>query len=80
MAVRLLLDENLSERLLSSLLAEFPGSSHVRVMGKGGAPDTAITRMPSGSSPNTKTRPSLRLGSVGGLANAQSSSDDPCQP
>ena len=42
MAVRLLLDENLSERLLPSLAVRFPGSSHSRTMGKAGAADAEI--------------------------------------
>lgn len=42
MSVRLLLDENLSERLLPLLAERFPGSSHVRQLGLGGASDLAI--------------------------------------
>ena len=42
MAVRFLLDENLSERLLPALMARFPGSSHVRALGKGGAADVEL--------------------------------------
>ena len=42
MAVRFLVDENLSERLLSGLLARFPGSSHVRALEKGGAADAEL--------------------------------------
>jgi len=42
MGQRLLLDENLSERLLPLLIERFPGSSHVRLVGLGGANDTAI--------------------------------------
>ena len=39
---RLLLDENLSEKLLPLLIEQFPESSHVRLIGLGGASDTAI--------------------------------------
>lgn len=39
MTVRLLLDENLSERLLATLDQRFPGSQHIRLLGLGGAPD-----------------------------------------
>ncbi len=42
MGQRLFLDENLSERLLPRLIERFPGSSHVRLAGLGGASDTAI--------------------------------------
>jgi predicted nuclease of predicted toxin-antitoxin system len=42
MGQRLLLDENLSERLLPLLIERFPGSTHVRLLGLGGASDTAI--------------------------------------
>ena len=42
MSVRLLLDENLSERLLSLLYDRFPDSSHVRLIGLGGADDLVI--------------------------------------
>lgn len=42
MSVRLLLDENLSERLLPLLLDRFPDSSHVRLLGLGGADDPVI--------------------------------------
>ncbi len=42
MAARLLLDENLSERLLPLLIDLFPGSTHVRTLGRGGAPDTSV--------------------------------------
>lgn len=42
MAARLLLDENLSERLLPRLLDLFPGSAHVRGLGRGGASDTSV--------------------------------------
>jgi predicted nuclease of predicted toxin-antitoxin system len=41
-AARLLLDENLSERLLPLLIDLFPGSTHVRTLGRGGAPDTSV--------------------------------------
>ncbi len=39
---RLLLDENLSERLLPMLIERFPHSSHVRLVGLGGASDSSI--------------------------------------
>jgi predicted nuclease of predicted toxin-antitoxin system len=42
MTVRLLLDENLSERLLSAIVGLFPGSTHVRTLGRQGAADTAV--------------------------------------
>ena len=42
MPVRLLLDENLSERLLPGLSARFPGSVHSRALGFGGASDVAL--------------------------------------
>ena len=42
MAVRLLLDENLSERLVSALAARFPSSLHVRVLGLGGTSDVRL--------------------------------------
>ena len=42
MSIRLLLDENLSERLLPLLAERFPGSRHVRLLGLGGARDTEI--------------------------------------
>jgi uncharacterized protein (DUF433 family) len=42
MGQRLLLDENLSERLLPLLIERFPSSSHVRLVGLVGASDTAI--------------------------------------
>jgi len=41
-AVRLLLDENLSERLISALESRFPGTLHVRVLGIGGASDSRV--------------------------------------
>jgi predicted nuclease of predicted toxin-antitoxin system len=42
MSPRLLLDENLSERLLPLLIQTFPESTHVRSVGLGGASDRAI--------------------------------------
>jgi len=39
---QLLLDENLSERLLPLLIERFPHSTHVRLIGLGGARDNAI--------------------------------------
>lgn len=39
---QLLLDENLSERLLPLLMERFPRSTHVRMIGLVGASDTAI--------------------------------------
>lgn len=48
MAARLLLDENLSERLLPLLIDLFPGSTHVRGLGRGGAPDTSVWEMARG--------------------------------
>lgn len=42
MPLRLLLDENLSERPVSALKQRFPDSSHVRALSLGGADDTAI--------------------------------------
>ena len=42
MSVRLLLDENLSERLLPLLSDRFPNSSHVWLIGLGGAGDLVI--------------------------------------
>jgi predicted nuclease of predicted toxin-antitoxin system len=41
-AVQLLLDENLSEHLLPGLLSRFPGSAHVRTLGKAGAADAEL--------------------------------------
>ncbi len=41
-AARLLLDENLSERLLPPLIDLFPGSAHVRALGRSGASDTSV--------------------------------------
>jgi len=40
--VRLLLDENLSERLLPLLADRFPASTHVRLIGLNGAEDRVI--------------------------------------
>ena len=40
--MRLLFDENLSERLVSSLGDAYPGSSHVRAVGLAGATDERI--------------------------------------
>ena len=45
MAVRLLLDENLSERLVPRLDDLFPGSTHVRSLGQGGARDHSVWEM-----------------------------------
>ncbi len=45
MPARLLLDENLSERLLKSLAAHYPGSAHVRSLGAGGAGDGAVWQL-----------------------------------
>ena len=42
MRVSLLLDENLSERLLPLLSDRFPESRHVRLLGLGGADDLTI--------------------------------------
>lgn len=42
MPVRLLLDENLSERLVPALGARFPDALHVRVLGLGGASDRRL--------------------------------------
>jgi predicted nuclease of predicted toxin-antitoxin system len=41
-AVRLLLDENLSERLLPSVIKLFPGSVHSRSLGLAGSHDNRI--------------------------------------
>jgi predicted nuclease of predicted toxin-antitoxin system len=41
-AVRLLLDENLSERLIPALAPRFADTLHVRVLGLGGAADTRL--------------------------------------
>ena len=45
MPVRLLLDENLSERLLVMLAESFPDSAHVREIGLAGASDVALWRV-----------------------------------
>ena len=45
MVVRLLLDENLSERLLPRLADLFPGSTHVRSLGRAGASDESVWEM-----------------------------------
>jgi predicted nuclease of predicted toxin-antitoxin system len=42
MSSRLLLDENLSERLLPAIAELFPGSEHVRALGRQGAADSAV--------------------------------------
>ena len=42
MAVRLLLDENLSERLVLTLAPRFMGSLHVRQLGLGGTADVRL--------------------------------------
>ena len=42
MAARLLLDENLSERLLPQLINVFPDSTHVRTLGRDGASDSSV--------------------------------------
>lgn len=42
MSVRLLLDENLSERLLVQLEQQFPESTHCRMVDLGGAPDARM--------------------------------------
>ena len=42
MPTRLLLDENLSERLVRSLSGRFPDSLHVRALGLGGTTDLAL--------------------------------------
>ena len=42
MSIRLLLDENLSERLLPLLSEAFPGSSHIRLLGLGGVDDRSV--------------------------------------
>jgi predicted nuclease of predicted toxin-antitoxin system len=41
-AVRFLLDENLSERLVVSLADRFPNALHVRLLGLGGAKDSQL--------------------------------------
>ena len=40
--MRLLLDQNLSNRLVAQLAAEFPGSAHVRDVGLASAPDPDV--------------------------------------
>ena len=40
--MRLLFDEQLSEALVSALADVFPGSLHVRALGKGGASDRDV--------------------------------------
>jgi len=40
--MKLLFDENLSDRLVGQLAAEFPGSMHVREVGLGAATDSAV--------------------------------------
>jgi hypothetical protein len=40
--LRLLLDENLSERLIPLLAARFSGSQHIRLLGLGGADDREL--------------------------------------
>ena len=42
MAVRLLLDENLSERLLQPLAELFPGSEHIAILTKSGTSDRLL--------------------------------------
>lgn len=42
MAARLLLDENLSEKLLAPIISLFPGSTHIRTLGQQGASDGAV--------------------------------------
>ena len=42
MPARLLLDENLSERLVASLADVFPDVAHVRTLGLGGASDADV--------------------------------------
>jgi predicted nuclease of predicted toxin-antitoxin system len=40
--VKLLLDENISRRIVSLLVTTFPGTSHVELVGLAGATDTQI--------------------------------------
>lgn len=40
--MRLLVDENLSERLVTTLADQFPNSLHIRLLGLGGANDQAL--------------------------------------
>lgn len=42
MSLKLLLDENLSERLLPLLSEAFPDSSHIRLLGLGGVDDRSV--------------------------------------
>ncbi|MFM9041847.1 MAG: DUF5615 family PIN-like protein [Vulcanococcus sp.] len=42
MSIKLLLDENLSERLLPLLNEAFPGSTHLRLLGLAGVDDQAV--------------------------------------
>jgi len=42
LSIKLLLDENLSERLLPLLREAFPGSTHIRLLGLGGVDDRAV--------------------------------------
>ena len=43
--MRLLLDENLSESVLSAIADLYPESLHVRLLGVGGAPDDMVWRL-----------------------------------
>lgn len=43
--MRLLLDEQLSEALVTKLAGVFPGALHVRLLGRGGAPDPDVWEM-----------------------------------
>lgn len=45
MAVRLLIDENLSEQLVRELAQQFPDSLHVRLLGLAGASDIRLWSM-----------------------------------
>ena len=45
MAARLLLDENLSERLLPQIISALPGSTHVRTLDRSGASDISVWEM-----------------------------------
>jgi len=40
--VRLLFDEQLSEALVDTLASVFPGALHVRLLGRGGSPDSEV--------------------------------------
>jgi len=42
LSIKLLLDENLSERLLPLLREGFPGCTHIRRLGLGGVDDRAV--------------------------------------